>query len=380
MAMRAEFDDPEGKTLAERQVRVCLVAPVPPPYGGIGHWTQMLLRYASQRNDVRLDVVNTAPRWREIHDLAVWKRVIGGGLQLVRDVARFAWTLLRRRPHAVHLTTSGQLAILRDLAIGLIASAFRIPLVYHIRFGRVPEIAVARTREWRLLRRAMGYAARVIPIDAATEQAIRRHAPEVVVERIPNCIDPTGLPVPSAGCGAVRTVMYLGWMIPTKGLAELVEAWSRVASLGWRLLAAGPGDAGYRTALVARYGATRIEFPGELDHDAAMREMAAADVFVLPSYTEGFPNVVLEAMTLGKAVVATDVGAIPEMLSDGAGITVPARSVDALAAALGKVIGDGPLRDALGRRARERALSEYSIDVVFERYKRIWNGQDGAGK
>jgi glycosyltransferase involved in cell wall biosynthesis len=354
---------------------VCLVAPIPPPYGGIAHWAQLLLRYAATRPDVQFDVVDIAPRWRAIHDLALWKRVVGGGAQLLRDVARFLWTLLRRRPDAVHLTTSGQLAILRDLAFGLVAAALRVPVVYHLRFGRVPEIARANTREWRLLRRAMARAARVIPIDLETEQAIRTHAPEVRVERVPNCVNPAELPSSPSQRPSRPTVMYLGWVIPTKGIAELVEAWARLAPTGWRLLAAGPGDEAYRRALLDRFQPAGIEFPGELGHDEAMREMAAADVFVLPSYTEGFPNVVLEAMTLGKAIVATEVGAIPEMLAGGAGLTVPPRSVDALTTALGRVLSDGVLRQELGGRASERALSEYAIDVVFERYKRIWMGK-----
>lgn len=355
----------------ERALDVCLVAPLPPPYGGIAHWAQMLLRYAESRPEVRFHVVDIAPRWRTIHDLSVWKRAVGGGAQLLRDVARFSWTLARKRPHVVHLTTSGQLALVRDVVLGAIARLFRVPVAYHLRFGRVPEIAAAGTREWRLLRRAMAGATRVISIDSATEAAIRAHAAEVAVERIPNCVDPAELPRAPAARPAIRTAMYLGWVVPTKGISELVDAWARLAPSGWRLVVAGPCEAGYREDLASRR-VPGVEFPGELAHAEAMRQLAASDVFVLPSYTEGFPNVVLEAMTLGKAIVATSVGAIPEMLAGGAGITVEPRNVGELAAALGRVIGDEQLRLQLGRRARERAIAEYSIEAVFERYRRSW--------
>lgn len=360
----------------ERALEICLVAPLPPPYGGIAHWAQMLLRYAESRPDVRFHVVDIAPRWRTIHDLAVWKRVVGGGVQLLRDVTRFTWTLVRRRPHVVHLTTSGQLALVRDIVFGAIARLFRVPVTYHLRFGRVPEIAAAGTREWRLLRRAMAEATWVIPIDSATEAAIRAHAPDVPVERIPNCIDPSELPPPPPARPSPRTAMYLGWVVPTKGISELADAWARLAPAGWRLVAAGPCEPGYREELTQR-GVPGLELPGELLHDEAMRQLAAADVFVLPSYTEGFPNVVLEAMALGKAIVATSVGAIPEMLAGGAGITVEPRDVEALTTALGQVIDDDKLREELGGRARERVLSEYSIRAVFARYSGIWSGRAG---
>ena len=103
-----------------------------------------------------------------------------------------------------------------------------------------------------------------------------------------------------------------------------------------------------------------------------MERMAACDLLVLPSYTEGFPNVVLEAMALGKAIVATDVGAIPEMLEAKCGLLVKPKDVQGLTTVLRSLLNDGNLRTELGNRARERALANYSIDVVFPRYMSLW--------
>ena len=65
--------------------------------------------------------------------------------------------------------------------------------------------------------------------------------------------------------------------------------------------------------------------------------LSASDVFVLPSYTEGFPNVIIEAMAMGKPIIATSVGAIPEMLDEGCGVVVPPKDADSLQKALQKV-------------------------------------------
>ncbi len=360
--------------MTDRPLRVCLVAPVPPPYGGISHWAQMIIRHASSRPDVRILIVDIAPRWRAIHDLTVWKRVIGGGLQFVRDLAKLLWVLLRHRPDAVHLTTSGQLGLVRDLAVLTAAKGFRLGATYHIRFGRIPEIAEAGTREWRLIRRAMALARTVIAIDRATEDAIRRHVPGVRVERVPNCVESAEAVGAAPANPQLRSVMYLGWVIPKKGMAELVDAWSRVRTTGWRLIIAGPGEASYRQSLLERCEAAGIEFTGELGHEHAMGMLASADALVLPSYTEGFPNVVLEAMERGKAIVATAVGGIPEMLSDGCGLLVTPGDRDELANALKRIVNDGELRAQMGQRARARAHSEYSIAAVFDRYVGIWRG------
>jgi glycosyltransferase involved in cell wall biosynthesis len=357
--------------VTEGPLRICLVAPLPPPYGGVSHWTQMVRQYASHRADVVLSIVDTAPRWRAVDDLRVWKRALGGGTQLVRDLAR-AFGRLRTRPHALHLTTSGQLAVARDLAVMRIARGLGVPVVYHIRFGRIPELARSRSREWRMLTRAMQRAHTVVAIDASTEQAIREHLPAVNVVRIPNCVDVAPLPHQPAPEGAARTVMFLGWVIPTKGVGELVQAWAHLHPAGWRLRVVGPVSDRYRDELLAMHRPPATEFMGEKPHAEAMQLLAAADIFVLPSYTEGFPNAVLEGMALGKPIAATRVGAIPEMLADGCGVLVEPRDSEGVRRALSDLIADGDLRRALGSRAKERVVRCYSIESVFAQYMSIW--------
>jgi glycosyltransferase involved in cell wall biosynthesis len=353
---------------------VCLVSPLPPPYGGIGHWTVMMLRHARARSDVSIDVLDISPRWRAFYEMGVRKRVLGGGLQLGRDLAKLTALLAARRPDVVHVTTPGRLAPIRDVVMIALAKAFRSRVVYHIRFGRVPEIADRGTREWQLIRAAIAMADVVVPIDAATERALRTHVPAAQVVRVPNFLDPAEMPPSATPAREERFVMFLGWLQPSKGLDELLEAWGRARVAGWRLVVAGPGQESYRRELLERHRPVNVEFAGELSHEEAMRTLAAASALVFPSHTEGFPNVVLEAMVLGKPIVASDVGAIPEMLADGCGIVVPARDVDQLTCALRRVLDDEQLRAEMGARARRRAITEYSIGAVFEQYLSIWRG------
>ena len=351
-------------------LRVCLVAPRPPPYGGIGHWTALVRRFAHSRTDIQLQIVDTAPRWRAIDDQSIWKRLIGGGLQLVRDYARF-WRVLRTRPDVVHLTTSGQFAIIRDLVILASARCKGISAIYHLHFGRVPQMAAANTWEWRMLARAIRMAHVVIAIDRETASTIAQHFPKGRTIQLPNGVDLQVLPT----CGrsaALTTVLFLGWVIPTKGVGELVQAWKKLNINGWRCVVAGPRAENYREELRQRFQPEHLEFLPEQSHDDAMQLMAAADVFVLPSYTEGFPNVIVEAMAMGKPIIATRVGAIPEMLAGECGVLVPPRDADALCAALRLVLSDADLRTALGAKAHDKARTEYAMDKVFEQCVSIW--------
>jgi hypothetical protein len=90
-------------------LRVLLVSPLPPPNGGIGRWAVLLRAWLAEREAVELCVVDTSPRWRAVSDVAIWKRVIGGSMQGLRDAWRLLVGILRFRPHVVHITTSARL-------------------------------------------------------------------------------------------------------------------------------------------------------------------------------------------------------------------------------------------------------------------------------
>lgn len=357
-----------------KSLNVGLVAPLPPPYGGIAHWTGLITRHAASRTDVGIHVVDTAPRWRSIHDVGVAKRALGGGTQMLRDLSRLLRVLITQRIDVIHLTTSGHLAAVRDLFVLALAFCFRVPLVYHIRFGRIPAIAIANSLEWKLMAFVCRHAYAVIAIDDATGSALTRNLPDASIHIIPNCVDFGALPSRTSLTTGGKVALFLGWVVPTKGIPELVEAWSRISPRNWTLKVAGPSDPSFVEALKKSHCVDGIEFVGELGHDAAMRAMADCDLFVLPSHTEGFPNVVLEAMAMGKPVIATRVGAIPEMLEGGKnGLLVPPRDVDALTNALTQAMDDPECRNTLGEQARRRALEFYSLDYVFNTYLSLWS-------
>jgi glycosyltransferase involved in cell wall biosynthesis len=364
--------------VSDSLLRVCMVSPLPPPYGGISHWTSMICRYAYIRKDIQLQIIDIAPRWRAVHDLTLWKRLIGGCLQGLRNIFQFSGLLCTWRPEVIHLTTAGQLGILRDLSIMILAGICGIPVVYHIRFGRIAKEAEIHSWEWKIIAWAMRRAHTVIAIDSTTEDAVRHHLPDVRVVRVPNCVNLSELPQLTGRSKSVHTAVFLGWVIPNKGLKELIEAWTHLQKSDWRLRVIGPGNRDYIKQLVDEYKPERVDFIGELTHDDAMKQLAEADVFVLPSYTEGFPNVVLEAMSLGKPVVASNVGSIPEMLADGCGVLVKPKDVQGLMEALRNVCANEKLRVEMGERARMRAMSEFSIEVVFPKYMEIWRQSAGS--
>ncbi|MCZ6538907.1 MAG: glycosyltransferase [Chloroflexi bacterium] len=109
--------------------------------------------------------------------------------------------------------------------------------------------------------------------------------------------------------------------------------------------------------------------------------LSAADSVLMPSLTEGFPRIAIEAMAAGKPVIATRVGGTPEAIVDGeTGILVPATDIDAMASALAKLVGDSTLQSRLGTAGRQRARQNYSVDNYVARLDGLYRQLLGIGE
>lgn len=160
-------------------------------------------------------------------------------------------------------------------------------------------------------------------------------------------------------------VLFVGNLLPHKGLSLLVEALLEVSEEDWRLIVVGDGPDGEpcRRRLESAGAAGRACFLGRRRAADVEAALAAADLLALPSSQEGLPYVILEAMASARAVVATRVFGIPEMIDDGVhGILVAPGDVEELAAALRRMIGDAPARERMGAAGRARFLAEFTLE------------------
>lgn len=132
-------------------------------------------------------------------------------------------------------------------------------------------------------------------------------------------------------------VLYVGRLVPEKGLRELLHATRRLAKERPQarvvMVGDGPMQAELAAAMAAEPGLP-LQLAGAQAPTEVARWMVAADLVTLPSYSEGHPNVLVEALACGRPVVATPVGGIPEVVDAASGLLVPARDADALAEGL----------------------------------------------
>lgn len=359
-------------------MKIAMVAPLPPPYGGIANWSLLLDDYVKEKSDIEFCHINIAPRARATDGRTLWDRVVVQGFAMFKHKRELVRLIKKEKVDVVHMTTSGQLALIRDNMMLKAARKKRVPTVYHIRFGRIPQIAEENTREWKILKKNLALATRVIAIDMKTFHAIKQRAPKTNVVYIPNPFDTKKLPA-TVTEQTRKEVVFVGWVIKTKGIEELLAAWKELtpAHPEWCLRIIGPHTPEYFEKLKESGIPQSVIFDGEKKHDDAMKSVSEGAIFTLPSYTEGFPNAVLEAMAIGKPIVATDVGAIPEML-DGCGIVIPSRDASPLKDALESLMSNEALRAELGEKAKAKLLDTYTIEKVFALYQKLW--ADASGK
>lgn len=160
--------------------------------------------------------------------------------------------------------------------------------------------------------------------------------------------------------GNARLVVYVGRLVAEKGLRELLAAVSMLPREQPQLELALVGDGPLHDELkqqAHRIPGVRVHLPGAMDAPKVANWMAASDLVTLPSYSEGHPNVLVEALACGRPVVATRVGGIPEVVDASCGVLVAPRDASALAGAFAEVLD-----------------REWDPHTLARRFSRDWSG------
>ena len=191
---------------------------------------------------------------------------------------------------------------------------------------------------------------------------------------IPNGVDPCVFGYrPPPPLGRTLQLLYVGQLIPLKGLDYLLRALAVAAREGavrLRLVYQVDDEERRLRALAAELG-LKVEFLGSRRSEELADLYAESHALVLPSTAEALPSVVTEAIFVGRPVVASDVGAIADQVGDF-GRVIPARSVPALAAALRELRGGYDAFAARSSRASAAAVARYSIDAMVDAHEALY--------
>ncbi len=343
---------------------------------GVGRFTGALAERLAQRHD--LEVAAFAVSWRGRGRLAA---ALPPGMRVAgrRVPARLVRTVWLRRdwPTAEWLAGGCDVVHGPNFVVPPARHAAEVLTVHDLTAVRFPELCTADTRQYpSLMARAMSRGAWVHAVSRFVADEVRENFPVDPdrVVTVPNGFTAPGPEVPGTDAstgrrlaGSARYVLTLGTVEPRKDLPSLVRAFDAIAAGDpqLRLVLAGPDGWGVEALTAARDRAVhrrRIRRLGWVSEDQRTALLRGASAFVYPSLYEGFGLPPLEAMAVGTPVVATNAGALPEVLGDAARL-VPPGDVDALAGALSQLLTDEAARSALIARGREQA-ARYDWDTT----------------
>jgi teichuronic acid biosynthesis glycosyltransferase TuaC len=271
------------------------------------------------------------------------------------------------------------------MAAALLARRFGVPLALTVRGGDLDLLTRFRARR-RLIRWTLQRADRVFAVSRhMAERAVRFGARPDRVRVVENGVDLEQFSyLEQAGArrqlgiaAGQRLLLSVGHLIPEKGQHVLLEALAGLLANGSqtaRLFLIGDDPAprsGYRSRLERQIRAlnldARVELPGAKPQSELRAWYGAADALVLPTFREGCPNVVREALACGLPVVASRVGGVPELISSEAlGLLVEPGDVPGLAAAIGSALERSWDRVAIARAGGRRSWTDAARQVVAE--------------
>jgi len=180
--------------------------------------------------------------------------------------------------------------------------------------------------------------------------------------------------------GSAKQIISVGRLSPEKGQAGLLEAFASTLSScpGLELVLVGDGPESERLPGIADdlRISERVRFAGRLGERETLQRIAEADILVVSSFMEGLPIVLIEAMAMGTAVIASRVAGIPELVVDGeSGLLFSPSNWEELATCIRSLVTDEALRQSLVERARESAAAGFDIDKSAMQLRELFGGR-----
>jgi glycosyltransferase involved in cell wall biosynthesis len=309
---------------------------------------------------------------------------------------RVAVLLRRLDAPLVHVQTASRGSFWRKFVVCLLARAAGRPYIVHLHGGGFTRFYQDESGSLgrRLIRSTLAHAALVIALSEEWRQQLLRICPTAKIEVLHNAVVIPDIhaprpqesePVPAGDSLASRsvggpmgqpTLLFLGHLLRDKGVYDLVRAFALIAPKfpRARLVLGGVGDIEAVRQLAAQLEIPRrVSCPGWLDAERKAAAFASSVVFLLPSYAEGMPMALLEAMSWGLPVIATPVGGIPQLVEhEVSGLLIAPGDIKDCAAQMERLLTDPSLRERLGSAARERIAADFSIGDALDRLSAIY--------
>ncbi len=374
------------------KAEVLHIGPAPPQLGGMEAFVGHLLS-SDLKKDYHLFLLDISKhkKRRSAYKVHVGyagsfkrsvKEMYKSYAQSTRFLVRFCVILLAKHIKILHIHTGSYTSFWEKSFYVFLGKMWRKKIVIHIHgalfqtfYEQSPKMVQG------LIRSILGLCDAVVVLSKSWQAFFRQLIDEAKITIVPNGIDLSQLQYVRVNKTKHPSIVFLSEVSRRKGIYDLIEAAWRMKGNGidFQLMVVGGGEIDQVKELVSRRQLENVvTFHGPQHGRDKFAFFKTAWCFVLPSYAEGFPLAIIEAMASGLPVVSTNIGGIPDMLAHGEhGFLCKPGDIDELARYLKHILADSSLRTRMGEKSRDLAFRSYDINKAALRisslYKRLLN-------
>ena len=336
-------------------MKVLLVSPLPPPVGGIASWTVDYLNYC-EKIGVDVTLINSAIKGSRAENVA--KRSLAEELKRCLETRKEIKKALKEKHDVLHYCAScSMVGLIRDFVL---LFGLKIPVVYHCHCDLSVLInnSISKTFFGLICKKASS----VFALNSAslktskgyTENSI--YMPNFALELYEEKKEINE---------EFKKILFVGRVTKEKGIRELISASEQLPEKEFIIV--GPAD---DEDIVFPEGGN-ITVLGKKSHNEAIEIMKQSDALILPSYHEGFPLSVLEGMSCGLPIIATNVGAISDMIGTEGGILIEKENSSQIVDAI-KAMESKAVREKMSAYNIDKVKNDYLIDAVIKQITDVY--------
>ena len=376
--------------------KILMVGPFPPTVGGITTCMEQIMDSKLKGQYEFIPFTTTRPTvgvGRDVTDYSILfkmdtRQLVDAAKATFYHILSYPLVLLTKKPTVVHIHTTEYLNFWESTIYVVVSKLFLKKSIVHIHAPHFEEFynksgSVAKT----LIRSLLYMADGIIVLSPKTKLFFRRIVYNCRISVISNTTEiPSNLTRQLASNrnapNPVKVLFIGGEEAKRKGFYDILKAIPAVAgkcNLNILFIFAGKFDMEKQKAI--HETETRhhcVKYLGFLEKDEMLRVRLASDIYILPSYAEGLPIAMLEAMASGLPVISTRVGSIPELIEDGVnGFLIKPGDSEALAEKIVNLANDKTLRRKMGKRNVEKIRRFYSSEHFVEELSKIYANSFG---
>ena len=288
----------------------------------------------------------------------------------------FLKEMIINKPDLVHIHSSFGGSFYRKLPFVYIANIFNVPVINHIHGSEIANLYInASKQKKRLVENCFDRCEYLVVLSEEWKknlQVVKTNTSKIVIENYSTihkeCLKRKN--------HQDKIILFLGFITELKGVFDIPDIAKKIIehNSNVKFVLAGSGEIEKLQAIIEKKGISQyFSFPGWIKKEEKENLLQNADIFFLPSYTEGMPMSILEAMGYGLPIVTTNVGGIPQLVENGKnGYMIDPGKIDDFAKVILELIGNDELSYCMGKESIEKAYEKYSLEKHLEKVCKLY--------